>query len=469
MRRKLLHRSVAETLCSVYAHKVESFCAQIAAHYVHADLFEEAITWYRRAASVANDLYAYRDAGVFLEDALKLLDMNYANRQAPTKMGLLIDLWESVATSEGMGSSAVGRLSLQIEALLSDIPGIEQRFQALNRLRTYCASSGDLERARQWAEELLTLISSIEDSARQREIYRACGFVYLQLGQLPVSQKYLERAVALTDHGSTFSVNSTSGGKPSSELALTLWLSGYPDQAHVRIDEYRVFSEKLQDPNAISVAMFWQSLVYNHLSKLETVLDLGKSMIAIGTEFQIPISVNSGHDACGWALAAEGNFAEAIMHLRRGIDGMNEIKQTMFQTHRFGFLIDVQLKAGLLQDAHETIYEAFEMSDRSGQRSWDAELQRLHGEILLAQGVSDVEVEACYQRALAIAKKQSAKMLSLRATTSLCQLWKRQGNSREAHQMLQEIYDWFTEGFDTPDLVEAKTLLNRLAGKPSFR
>jgi adenylate cyclase len=136
----------------------------------------------------------------------------------------------------------------------------------------------------------------------------------------------------------------------------------------------------------------------------------------------------------------------------------------MFQTHRLGLLIEAQLKAGQLAATATTLDEAFAMSEQSGQRSFDAELHRLRGEWLVQSGVKSEEsaADAAFAQAIKTARSQEARSFELRAVTSLCRLWQCQGKRREAHQLLAEIYGWFTEGFDTVDLQAAKALLAAL-------
>ena len=127
----------------------------------------------------------------------------------------------------------------------------------------------------------------------------------------------------------------------------------------------------------------------------------------------------------------------------------------------FSSLVEAQAKAGFLEEAQASLDEAFAAVEKLDERYWEAEVHRLKGELLYKQG-DDVNAEASFNKAIEISRKQSAKSLELRAAMSQCRLWEKQGKKAEAHQILTEIYNWFTEGFNTPDLVEAKTLLEKL-------
>jgi predicted ATPase len=121
------------------------------------------------------------------------------------------------------------------------------------------------------------------------------------------------------------------------------------------------------------------------------------------------------------------------------------------------------MQAGQIEEALATLSEAMEMANDSDERHCEAELYRLRGELLLVKDVDQAESEPLFWRAIEVARQQQAKSWELRATMSLCRLWQRQGKGREAHRMLAEIYGWFTEGFDTADLMEARALLGNLS------
>lgn len=135
----------------------------------------------------------------------------------------------------------------------------------------------------------------------------------------------------------------------------------------------------------------------------------------------------------------------------------------MYHPHRLAMLVEVLLWDRQLVEAEEVLQFAFDISQRCDQHFWDAELYRLQGDLLLAQQQSVEEAEAAYHRAISVAIAQGAKSLELRATTALCRLWQRQGQSDQAYQALSALYGWFTEGFETHDLRVAQVLLAELS------
>jgi predicted ATPase len=163
----------------------------------------------------------------------------------------------------------------------------------------------------------------------------------------------------------------------------------------------------------------------------------------------------------GWALAAQGRSAEGIAEMQQGLAAYQAMGQGgVWRIVALALLAEGYGKAGQVAAGLDALHEALAMAECCGARQWEAELYRLKGELLLEQTVDHTgEAEACFQQALAIARRQQAKSFELRAAMSLSRLWQRQGKHTEAHELLAPVYDWFTEGFDTADLQEAKALL----------
>jgi predicted ATPase len=169
----------------------------------------------------------------------------------------------------------------------------------------------------------------------------------------------------------------------------------------------------------------------------------------------------------GWAIAERGQGEEGIAQLRQGMTAMRATGAEVFWPYFLALLAEACGKAEQAEEGLAAVAEALEVVYKTGERFYEAELYRLKGELTLQskEGMKsgvEAEVEACFQKAIAVARHQSAKSLELRAVMSLSRLWQQQGKQQEAHAMLAEIYNWFTEGFDTKDLQEAKTLLEEL-------
>jgi len=161
------------------------------------------------------------------------------------------------------------------------------------------------------------------------------------------------------------------------------------------------------------------------------------------------------------ALALQGRIEAGTAQAQKQIMAMASENIRTYFSGPLAALAEVLMNAGQRQEAQATLHEAFAVIENTGERYWEAELHRLQGEMLLKQG-QEAEAETSLQNAIEIARQQHARSLELRAAMSLCRLWKGQGKTTEARQLLGEVYNWFTEGFDTPDLLEAAKLLDEL-------
>jgi len=187
--------------------------------------------------------------------------------------------------------------------------------------------------------------------------------------------------------------------------------------------------------------------------------------MAVATEQGVRFRVAFDATLRGWVLGAQGHVTEGIAQMSQGLA---VYQTTGAQTNQPWFLAvpaTLHGRAGQWEDAQQRMAEAVAAMSAVGQIYYQAEVHRLKGELLLQQNSANhAAAETCFQHAISIAQTQQAKSLELRAATSLARLWQRQGKREEARQVLGDVYGWFTEGFDTADLQEAKALLEALAG-----
>ncbi|MEM7125610.1 MAG: AAA family ATPase [Chloroflexota bacterium] len=465
MRRRGLHQSIANTFVHVYQHNIDEHSARLAYHFECADEPDEAIKWYEKAGEVARKVYAYRESISHLKNALSQFDkLPLSASSADLKAELLVLQHKDLRLVYGFAAPEVHEVNLKLEQVQGQINSTEIKYLVLTHLRGFYAAGNQLTKAYETIQDQLDLLKDLDDLYNHMWTHKSCGLTNLQLGRFEDADQHFERSNDFYQkHPQLQTEASHNYVELLAKWAFVLWVCGFPEQAQVMATNGLKQYNQLTDLVDRHISLFLLSLYYRSTGNVGVVSRLGHDSAAIGTKIDLPYASFTADGLIGFVYSATSNPKDGVPLMRRNVDGYNKTGHTMFQPFRIGFLANAQLRAGQLEDALATIEEGFTMSDYSEQRFWDAELHRLHGEILLALGSSDTEIEACYQRALDIAEEQSAKMLSLRATVSLCRLWARLGKLREAHQMLQEIYDWFTEGFDTPDLVEARELLRQLS------
>jgi adenylate cyclase len=244
--------------------------------------------------------------------------------------------------------------------------------------------------------------------------------------------------------------------------ACCLWCLGYPDQAQQRSQETLKLGRKLAHPFSLADAICYGGCLLNSMCQdTEKLAQEADALIQNADRSNLAGWQATGRRYRGEALVLQGKIQEGIELIGKGMTEMKSERIAMYLSGTFAILAEKQLEFGLLDDARASLDEAFDFIEETDERYWEAELFRLKGKLMLLDGEIS-SAEACLLWAIDVSKKQSAKSLELRAAISLSRLWSEQGKKAEAKKLLEEIYNWFTEGFDTPDLIGAKLLLGEL-------
>jgi predicted ATPase len=288
------------------------------------------------------------------------------------------------------------------------------------------------------------------------------------MGDLLLAREYLEKALSLYDperHRTlTFRFGVDAAVNSLSFAASTLWLLGYPDQALKRVNEARTVARELSQPQSLAFAENFVSVLFLSLGEARAAQRSAEALNAISVEHGIILWSALASARRGAAMAKQGRNEEGMAQLQEGITALRTIGTGLGLPQILCKLAEACIETGRFKDGLDALREAMKIAIEGEDRMFEAEMHRLQGELLLKQGPSKVsEAQNCFQQAIDIARKQSAKSLELRATTSLARLLRDTGRRDEARKMLAEIYDWFTEGFDTADLKDAKALLDELA------
>ena len=223
-------------------------------------------------------------------------------------------------------------------------------------------------------------------------------------------------------------------------------------------------AHELSHPFSLAFARCWAAIVSQFRRDVPAVHEHAEAAVALSTEQGFPLWVALGTSLRGWALAMQGQGEEGMAQVRQGIAAWRATGAALLVPYFCTLLADVSAHLGHTEDGLQALAEAHTLVEQHEERWWEAEVCRLRGVLLLRQTVpQQEEAEACFQRALDVARRQEAKSLELRAAMSLARLWQQQGKRAEAYDLLAPIYGWFTEGFDTADLQEAKALLDELS------
>jgi predicted ATPase len=308
------------------------------------------------------------------------------------------------------------------------------------------------------------------------DAYWSTGLTSSYFGEFASARAPLEQGIALYDpqhHRShAFLYGQDPGMFCLSYAAWTLWFLGYPDQALKKSHEALVLARELSHPHSLAIVLNHGAWVHHHRREEHGAKEQAEAAIALSTEHGFAQRVAVGTMLRGWALAEQEQGEEGIAQIRQGLTAYRATGAELMRPYFLALLTEAYGKMEQPEEGLTALAEALATVDKTGERWWEAELYRLKGELTLRQAGSRLqavggrekteEAEECFVKAIEVAQKQQAKSLELRAVMSLARLWQQQGKRAEAHQLLSEIYNWFTEGFDTKDLQEAKALLDEL-------
>jgi predicted ATPase len=248
-----------------------------------------------------------------------------------------------------------------------------------------------------------------------------------------------------------------------SHAARPLWLLGFPEQARTSIREALTLARKLAHPFSLAFALHWAATTHQLRREAPAAQEQAEVSMAFSREQGFALWVPGGTVLRGWALTEQGQIEEGIAQMRQGMTAWQATGAEVDRPYYLALLAEGYGKAGRAEEGLHVLAEALAVVDAIEERYYAAELYRLQGELLLTRSAGQhTEAETCFHQALDVARQQQAKSWELRAAMSLSRLWQRQGKRAEAYELLAPIYGWFTEGFDTADLQEAKALLAEL-------
>jgi predicted ATPase len=239
-----------------------------------------------------------------------------------------------------------------------------------------------------------------------------------------------------------------------------LWLLGYPDQGFMRSREAVELGESLSHLRTMGAGLRARAVFEQLRRDGPAARESAEALMSVSQGIGFPLLPPQATSIRGWALAQEGRLEEGISLMREGLSALSE---AMFAPYFLVHLAEACGMAGAPDDALVVLDGARARIGSLGEYFYEAELHRVRGQLLLQCGEQADESEAAFRLAVETARRQEGKSLELRATTSLAELWQGQGRNEQARDLLQPVYDWFTEGFDTKDLMDAKALLKELA------
>jgi DNA-binding SARP family transcriptional activator len=466
---------------------------QLAWHFQAAGLADKAADYLLRAGRRAHWLSAAQEAislyrrGLALlatrpesDEASAELSRARARRELDLQLALnsaLLDVSEWGALEQ---TAALDR-AYQLGQHLGEPARLLPTLQALSKLGM---AQGKHEQALAFAQQLLDLAEQSQEPTHVILGHHLIGTSWLGMGNLGVARAHLEQALVLYRHqaaaapGPSLTPDPDLGVSVLVWLPYTLWLLGYPAQALARSREAVALAKLALAPSLALTLNIAGAGCHIFRREVQAVRDCTEQLQRLVIEKNVVAYQPWVDFYQGWLLVNQGQPDEAFPEpsalgasARRLVEGgLAQMRASTsavlaFRPYRLTLLAGACLLAGQVEAGSQTLDEALALVEQTNARSNEAEMHRLRGEMLRLRAEAEVEVESCFRKAIEVAQRQEAKSWELRATTSLARLWQRQGRTEEARSLLADVYGWFTEGFDTPDLVEARALLAALERK----
>ncbi|HEY7495904.1 MAG TPA: AAA family ATPase [Candidatus Tectomicrobia bacterium] len=467
-----------------YGTQAPEIAAELAVHFERGRDPDRAIRYLQHAADNALRRSAHADAITHLTRALVLLSaLPESPARAQRELVLQTTLGPALMATRGYAAPEVASAYARARELCWQTGETPQLFQALWGLWYFSLVRAELQTARELGEQILPLARRVQAPALLLVAHRVLGQTLAFLGEFATAQGHLERGLTLYDpeqHGAfTALYGQDQGVICRSWAALTLWSLGYPEQALRHSREALTLARELAHPFSLAVAMCFAGKLCQLRRDVQAAQERAVAEIALCTEQGFAHYLARGTILQGWTMAEHGQETAGLAQMRQGLAAYQATGSAVFRPYYLAFLAEAHGKVGQAGEGLTLLDEALATVHKTGERFYEAELYRLKGELLqkVAGGRSQslppptqprrgrqaaLTAEECFQQALLVARHQQAKSLELRAAISLSWLWQHQGKRAAAYDLLAPVYGWFTEGFDSADIQEAKVLIEAL-------
>jgi class 3 adenylate cyclase/predicted ATPase len=469
VRRQQYHQRIAQVLSEHFPDTVEAHPELLAHHYTEAGLYMQAIGYWQRAGQQAIQRSANLEAIVHLRQGLALL-MMLPDTPARTQRELdfQMALGPVLMATKGYAAEETGNAYTRARELCQHVGESPQLFSVLYGLCLFYIVRAELQTARELGEQLLSLAQHQYDPAHLLVAHQALGATLFHSGEFAASRQHSEQGIALYNpqqhHTLTFVYGHNFGVVCGFYAAWALWCLGALDASLHRSHEALTLAQELSHPYSLAWCLQHAARLHYCCREVHMIHERTEALMALCTQQGFEHFAATGTILRGWVLAAQGQGEEGITHMRQGLDVSQATGTGVNRPTFLAMLAEAYGQHGQVQEGLSVLIEAQVAVDKSGEHWYEAELYRLRGELLRhadgAKRMAELTPEVCFQKAIDIARQQEAKSWELRATMSLARLWQQQGKRQEARELLAPIYGWFTEGFDTADLQEAKALLD---------
>ena len=470
--RKALHERIARVIAGLYKENVDEHYSELAHHYSHSSNAEKAVEYLCLAGQQAAQRSAYEEALRYLTRGIELLTRVPASperlqqeRMLQTTRGVVL-----IAT-QGWSVPEVEQTYTRVLTLSRELGDTAAHYQALSGLWVNAVVRGKHRQGQHFAHELLAQAQLTADAQLLAIAHQALGETLYWLGQHQDAQEQFEQVLACHDSSLPrpdwfwYDVGSVA----RTYLGPILWMLGFPDQGLQQAHEGLRVAREGAHPWSLAFALYLSCFVHDFRQEWKALQGEAEEKLRLCHEYGLGGWRPTADGIHGWALIKTGQAEAGLTQLRDGIAGMQAAGAKVGLPYFLRQIGDAYKGRHDSEQGLALVTEALVCTDTTEERWYEAECQRLKGELTLekfnvqgSQFKGEDEAEVCFHKALDIARHQQAKSWELRAATSLARLWQGQGKTTEARDLLAPVYNWFTEGFDTADLKDAKALLQEL-------
>lgn len=480
-RRRFLHQRIGEWKEAAYGERAREIAAELAAHFEQGRDYQRAVHYLRQAGENAQHRSAHTEATSLLTKALQLLRLlPDTPEHLQQEVRLHLALGSSLAALKGYAAVEVEYSLTRARELCQRRQDSRDLIAVLLGLCEMHYSRAEFHTARALAEQVLRLVHHGDEDGRLPGVYATLSRILFAMGEFSLVQEYASQGIGVYDarrHGPYASpVAHDPGVNCLSSQARALWHLGYPDQAVQCGYQALALARELSHPVSLALALNSAVALHHWRGEWPAAQELGEKLLTLAQQQAFPHWAGWGMLMRGEILARQGQLDEGIAQMRQGFAVLNSTGAKMGLTGLACELAWAYEQAGRAQEGLPLVTQALAVVHKTREYFAAAELYRLKGQLTLPQpcnvhslksnvpgAQAEAEAEVCFHKAIEIACQQQAKSLELRATTSLARLWVRQGKREPAYRRLAELYGWFTEGFDTVDLQEARALLEELS------
>ena len=491
-----LHQCIGDWEERAFGTRVGEHATELAMHFERGRDYPRAVHYLGQAAENAMRRNAYQEAIALLNGALGTLKfLPDTPERTQQELALHIALGVPLLMTKGYAAPEIEQTYARAHEICQQLGAHPQHLPALAGLFRFHLVRSELTTARALGEQVMHLAQGSADPLFRAAAHSMLGVTLAWLGEFPVAREHLEQGQHLYDPQQHRYVallyGDDTGVVCHAYGASILWYLGYPDQARVSMQAALALAREVSIPHIVAFALDSAAWLHLHCREEDTTWEYLAMLEALASKQGFQHWVAASTILRGRRLVQQRQEGEGIALMRQGLAAYRATGAELGRAQYLALLVEAYGQIGQTQKGLTLLTEALTAIHKTGERHCEAELYRLQGALTLQQArasrqhvpgksttrrkkVSAVseqwpisgphaDAEACFLKAIEIARNQQAKSLELRAATNLSRLWQQEGKQKEAHRMLSEVYDWFTEGFDTKDLQEAKALLNALA------